>query len=923
MRSHPGAPLVNTDAMLVGREAERRAVDAVVAGARLGRSGVLVLTGEAGIGKTSLLEYAGSVADGATLLRATGSEAERDVPFGGLAQLFRATDADLDRLPPPQAQALGVALALRSGPVADRLAVGAAVLSLLVRWSEDRPLGLLVDDAHLLDRPSAEALAFACRRLLADPVFVLAAARVGEPGPLLEAGLPARTLVGLDLAGTGELARARGADVPAAALAMVHRATGGNPLAVIALADEPDRLRELSPDALVPVPARIAGWFGRRVAGVGPDAHRVLLLAAAGDGDLATLTRACSALGLDAGAVAAAERTGLVTVRADRVEFTHPLARASVHAAAEPGDRRAAHRALAAAVPDGDVDRRAWHLAHAALGPDPAAAAALEVAGERAADRGAYAVAATAYGRAAQLTADAGDRARRLLAAGTSAWRGGDAAWAGSLLAGVPDLDPPARVRAEMLGVRGDMEVSCGSPERAQRLLVEAATLLAGDDPSRAVLLLGEAVWAGVLSADAVGLVDAATRAERLLDQPLSDTARAVGTLAAGMARVFAGRSGAELVRSGVELLAATVDPAGAPMRPEWLMLGPLWLRESGTGRTLVRAALDEGRARSAVSALPLLLFMIARDGATTEHWASAEADYGEAIGLARELGQTTLLALLLAGLSWLEARQGQADACRRHAEEALALCGQHPVALGRTWAEYALGELALVSGDVPAAVRRLGGLLDLLDELDIRDPDVSPAPELVEALLRSGRAEEARELAVRYGDEAAAKALPWALARAARVRGLLCPWHELDARFAEALELHARTPDVFEAARTTLAYGARLRRARRRADARGPLREALDCFDRLGARPWADLAAAELEATGATVARRGGDERAALTPRELQISLLLAEGRTTRETAAALFLSPKTVEYHLRHVYTKLGIASRAELAARLPPDP
>ena len=905
--------------MLVGRDAERQAVDAVVAGARLGQSGVLVLTGEAGIGKTSLLEYAASVATGATLLRATGSEAERDVPFGGLAQLLRPTAADLDRLPAPQAEALGVALALRSGPVADRFAVGAAVLSLLVRWSEDRPLGLIVDDAHLLDRPSAEALAFACRRLLADPVFVLAAARLGEPGALLEAGLPTRTLTGLDLAGTGQLARERGADVPAASLAQVHRATGGNPLAVIALVAEPERLREVTPGAPVPVPARISAWFARRAAGLDPDAHRVLLLAAAGDGDLASVARACRALGLDVGGLAAAERAGLVTIRSGRVEFAHPLARASVYAAADPGDRRTLHRALAAAVPEGDVDRRAWHLAQAALGPDETAAAALETAGDRAAGRGAHAVAATAYERAAQLTADPGDRARRLLAAGSSAWRGGDAAWALALLAGVPDLDPPARVRGETLGLRGDIEAFCGSPERAYRLQVEAATLLADDDPSRAMVLLTEAVWASVLSSDARAVLDAAGRAERLLDRPLSDTARAVGTLAAGMARVFAGRPGAELIRSGVELLAATEDPAGAPMRPEWLMLGPLFLRESATGRTLVRTALDEGRAGSAVGTLPGLLFTIARDGATTEQWTSAAADYDEAIGLARELGQTTMLALLLAGLSWLEARQGHADACREHAEEALALCARNPVSIAQVWAEYALGELALVSGDVPAAVERLSGLLDLLAELDIGDPDVSPAPELVEAYLRSGRTDDAAELAARYGADAAAKALPWAQARAARLRGLLCDWDELDDRFAEALALHERTPDVFEAARTKLVYGARLRRARRRSDARGPLREALDCFDRLGARPWADVAAVELEATGETVARRGGDERAALTPRELQIALLLAEGRTTRETAAALFLSPKTVEYHLRHVYTKLGIASRTELAASL----
>ena len=185
--------------MLIGRERERRLIDGLVAGARLGRSGVLVLTGEAGIGKTALVDYAAAAASGVTLLRATGSEAERDVPFGGLAQLFRVTLEDLDRLPAPQAQALGVSLALRGGPVVDRLAVGAAVLNLLSRRSEHRPVGLLIDDAHLLDRPSVDALVFASRRLLADPVFVLAAVRTGEPSVFLGAGVPLQTLAGLDL----------------------------------------------------------------------------------------------------------------------------------------------------------------------------------------------------------------------------------------------------------------------------------------------------------------------------------------------------------------------------------------------------------------------------------------------------------------------------------------------------------------------------------------------------------------------------------------------------------------------------------------------------------------------------------------------------------------------------------------------------
>jgi DNA-binding CsgD family transcriptional regulator len=282
------------------------------------------------------------------------------------------------------------------------------------------------------------------------------------------------------------------------------------------------------------------------------------------------------------------------------------------------------------------------------------------------------------------------------------------------------------------------------------------------------------------------------------------------------------------------------------------------------------------------------------------------------------------MLALLLAGLSWLEARQGHADACRAHAEEALALCASNPVSIARVWAEYSQGELALVSGDVPAAVERLSGLLDLLAELDIGDPDVSPGagPGRGVPAQRPDRGGGRAGRPVRGA--AAAKALPWAQARAARLRGLLCGWDELDDRFAEAFALHAADagrvrvgPDRSWSTARGCAGPAPVGRPRAAA-------RALDCFARLGARPWADLAAVELEADR----RDGGPPRrrtsgAALTPRELQIALLLAEGRTTRETAAALFLSPKTVEYTCGHVYTKLGIASRTELGRPASPAP
>ncbi len=901
--------------MLVGRVAEQRVLDALVAGARLGRSGVLVLTGEAGIGKTALLRHVCDSAADLRLVQAECHESERDIPFGGLAQLLRASEKDLDRIPPPQAHALGVALAMREGSVVDRLAVGAAVLGLLVRWSEERPLAVVVDDAHHLDQPSAEALTFACRRLLADPVAAVFAARTGE-GVITRSGLPELAVTGLDAAATAELALTR-RPAPPGGTAGLHRLTGGNPLAVLELA-------RLAPPAAdveeipVPVPQVLAERYAARVDSLDPDTRTLLVVAAITGGDLRVVEATATALGVHLAALEPAERAGLVTVGAEQIAFAHPLVRAAVYALAHPGDRRRLHAAVAAALPAADADRRAWHLAAAVLGTDDDVANAMVAAGERARRRGAHAVASTAFERAATLTLDPLIRAGRLVTAGEAAWSGGDGGRAVELADRAVALDGSATCRGAALGLRGEVAAREGSLVDAREMLTEAAEHLRRSDPSRAVLLLAGAANACYLQGTPPAAMQIALLVEDLVAaHELTPAALAVGTMAAGMARVLAGDGGIEQIRVATRLL-EFVDDRDGVVSPWWLMMGPLWLRESGAARTLVRAALDERRERSAIAAIPGLLFAIARDGATTDRWVPAEADYGEAIALARELGHTTELAISLAGLAWLEARTGRAKECSEHAAEVLTICERRPVTTARVWAQFALGEAALASGDAATAVTRLQALSRLLDEIDLRDPDVSPAPDLAEALLRAGREPDARALTRGFETRAEAKGQPWARARAVRMR-LLLGDGDTDASAAAALALHARTPDVFEEARTRLVIGARLRRERRRADAREPLRDALAAFRMLGARPWADAAARELDATGETVARSGAQAREHLTARELQIALLLAEGRTTREAAAALFLSPKTVEYHLRHVYTKLDISSRSELRERL----
>jgi DNA-binding CsgD family transcriptional regulator len=310
---------------------------------------------------------------------------------------------------------------------------------------------------------------------------------------------------------------------------------------------------------------------------------------------------------------------------------------------------------------------------------------------------------------------------------------------------------------------------------------------------------------------------------------------------------------------------------------------------------------------------------VVARDQATTDRWAVAEATYQEAIALARESGQQTTLGFGLAGLAWLHARRGREQECRARAAEALRLCRELDMGLHEIWVTAALGELELGLGDAASAVAHFERQQQLLADLAITDPDLSPAAELVEGYLKLGRTADAQRVAAEFAATAEAKGLPWPLARALRGQGMLAPDTDFAADFERAITLHGLTPDVFEAARTRLAYGERLRRARNRVLAREQLRAAADTFEDLDARPWAERARTELAATGETRQPRDASTIDVLTPQELQIALLLTGGKTTRETAAALFLSPKTVEYHLRHIYQRLGIHSRDELAQRL----
>ena len=904
--------------MLLGRDHERHEVEQALAGARSGTSATLALLGEPGIGKTALLDYAAERATGMQVLRARGIESEAQIPFGSLLELLRPALGMLDAIPEPQTVALEGALALRRGAAQERFAVGAATLSMLAAYAEQAPVAVLVDDAQWLDVSSAQALLFAFRRLVADPIAVFVAVREGEPSLLDGADLPTLRIGGLT---SDEAAKLMPGLAPETA-ALLHRATAGNPLALLELAADVEDLALAPEGAPVLVSARISQAFLHRAGQLSPAARQALALTSASDtSDLPTLQRAAAGLGIDLTTLAAAESAGLVTLLPGTVAFRHPLARLAIYTDAPADQRRAAHRALAAALPDRDVDRRAWHLAAAAAGTDESASAALEQAGARGKNRSAYAAAAAAFERAGRLTADGGRRVRLLREAAAAGWLAGLADRAVMLLeeARAAAADPREMVEIDQL--RGHIATHRGPVMRGHAILTAAAERA---DPERAVAMLTDAATACLYAGNPAEMLVVAERARAVLPADASPRARFLAVITVGMARILGGdaAAGAEDVHEAIKLAEASSELRDDLQLVPWLAMGPMFLRETGAGRSLVEDALRTARDRAAVGALPYVLNLIARDHAATDRWAVAEATCLEAIDLARESGQQTELASGLAELAFLQARRGRERECRDLAAEALRLCRELGTRLPEIWTIAALGELALGLGDAALAAAQFERQQQLLAELAVTDADLSPAAELTEAYIRLGRDDEARETAAAFMTAADAKGQPWPIARALRTQGLLGADAEFPAIFDHAIRLHAQTLDAFETARTRLAYGERLRRARNRVLAREQLRTALDIFEHLGAGRWADRASAELAATGETRRRRDPATIDELTPQELQIALALAGGKTTRETAAALFLSPKTVEYHLRHVYQKLGIHSREELAQALAPD-
>jgi DNA-binding CsgD family transcriptional regulator len=904
--------------MLWGRRQECEALDGLLADVRAGYSRALVVRGEPGIGKTALLGYAADTAPDFRVARADGVEAEMELPFAALHQLTRPMLGQLSALPDPQRDALGVAFGLCSGSAPDRFLVGLAVLGLLSEVAAGRPLLCLVDDAQWLDQASARTLAFVARRLDSESVALIVGTRDPAAGSDL-AGLPALVVEGLaDADARALLASVIPGRLDERVRDRIIAESGGNPLALLELPH--GAIAELAGGFGVagPLADRIEQSFQLRIAPLPDDTRRLLLLAAAEPmGDPALLWRAAGSLGINADAtVAPAEADGLLAV-ATRVTFRHPLVRSAIYRAASPQDRREVHRALAGVTdPRLDPDRRAWHRAQAAPGPDEDIAAELERSAGRAQARGGFAAAAAFLKRSAALTPEPERRAERTLAAAQAAAQAGAFDAALELLAAAeagPLADLP-RAGADLL--RGQIAFASSRGSDAPLLLLKAAQRLEPIDVRLAretyLEALSAAIYGGRLAIggalrDAAGAARAAPVAPQSPGAPdlLLDGLALLVTQGHADAAPTLKRAVSEFSSGGI--------PAEEGVRWLWLVVPAaqiLWDEESWDQLSArqVQLARDSG----ALGVLPIALHQRAGLHLYQGDFAAAAALIDEAAEVAEATGGQLPIYAPLA-LAAFQGREGRAAGLVEAGTRDVLLRGEGVALTFVQWATAVLRNGLGLYEDAMNAAQRAG-----------EDPgelvfSLWAAAELVEAATRSGVPERAAGALERLSDSTRASRTDWALGVEASARALLSDDGTAERLYREALDHLARTRVRVPLARAHLLYGEWLRRENRRTDAREQLRTAHQMLVAMGADGFAERAARELRATGERGRKRTTGTPVLLTAREAQIGRLAGGGLSNPEIAAQLFISPRTVEYHLHKVFTKLAIKSRNQLHGAL----
>jgi len=908
--------------MLLDRLPERAALGGLLEAARAGRSGVLVVRGEPGVGKTALLDWAVGSAAGLRVARVAGVESEMELAFAALQQLCAPMLDRLAGLPDPQREALGVAFGLNTGAAPDRFLVGLAALSLLSEAAGQQPLLCVIDDAQWLDRASALVLAFVARRLLAEPVALVFAAR--EPGEEFR-GLPELPVGGLREGDARELLSSviRG-PLDERVRDRIVAETRGNPLALLELPRGVPELPELpglpglpGMPGLPGLPGRIEDSFRGRLEVLPAATQRLMLVAAAEPaGDPALVWRAAERLGIGAGAVAPAADAGLLVI-GERVVFRHPLVRSAVYRAASAQERRAAHQALAGATdPRADPDRRAWHRAQAAPGPDEDVASELERSAGRAQARGGLAAAAAFLERSAALTLDPARRAERALAAAQAKYQAGEFDATLRLLATAEagPLDELQRARADLL--RGQIAFSSSRGSDAPPLLLKAARQFELLDPRLARETYLDAL-AAAISAGRLALGGGMREvAEAALAAPPPGPPRGPDLLLDGLALLVTEGypAGAPVLRQAVSAFRGPDVSAEEGLRWLWLASRAAWMVwDYPSWDVLSDRQVTLARDAGALFALPIALnmraaahvfvgefteaaSMVAQAESVTEATGSSTGPYG-ALALAVFRGRETQAAHLI--------QTATDDVGRRGEGRALSFIQWADAVLGNSLGRYeqALAAAQQASEDSPA-VQFTGWAL----------------VELVEAAVRSAVPERAAGAVQRLSGIARACRTDWALGAEARSRALVSDGEAAEDLYREAIDRFGRTRLRVDLARARLLYGEWLRRQRRRRDARDQLGTAYEIFDSVGAAAFADRARIELRAAGGHARQHTIETPDTLTAQEALIARLAGGGASNPQIAAQLFISPATVAYHLRKVFTKLRISSRSQLAPALP---
>jgi DNA-binding CsgD family transcriptional regulator len=904
---------------LTGRRAECGMLDQFVDAIRAGESRALVISGEPGVGKTALLEYLAEQAAECRVLHATGVQSEMEMAFAAVQQLCSPILDNADRLPAPQRDALRTALGLSSGATPDKFLVGLAVLNLLSEFAEQRPVVCLVDDEQWIDRASAQILGFVARRLVAESIGLVFAARIlsdelaGSAGLVVEGLPPADARALLETVLTGPLdSRVRD---------RIVAETRGNPLALLELS-RGAKFDELAGGFGIPGAGqpseRVEESFRQRIGLLQPQTRRLLLVAAADPvGDPALVSRAATLLGIGGDAVTPADEAGVIRFDT-RVRFRHPLMRSVVYQSASLEDRQDVHRALAEVTdPERDPDRRAWHRAHAARGPDEDVAAELERSAGRARARGGLAAAAAFLERASVLTLDVDRRTDRALAAASAKVEAGALDGAKELLsvAAAGPLSDLQRARIGLIGA--ELAFVANRGRDAPDLLLKAARGLEPIDAelSRATYLqaLSSAMFAGRLAIGG-GVVEVARAAAAAPPPP--NAWRAPDLFLDGLVAHYSKgyAAGLPILRQALQMFSAGMTP-DEELHWHWMagiVARHIWDDESW--QLLSARHVQLARDIGALGELPLALnshaFMLLFAGDLT-----GAAALIQELQPAIEATASNLAPYAALGLAAMAGRRAEARSLIDATIKDVRARGE---GIGITVAEWANGVLHNGCGDYQKAMTAAQFSADHLGEM------VAPTwatVELIEAAARSGRGDIAGPALDRLADITSASGTDWALGVEARSRALLSDGDAAEKLYRESIERLGRTRLHAELARAHLLYGEWLRRQRRRVDARAQLRTAHDMLESMGMEAFAERARRELLATGETARKRTSREvDQKLTAQEAQIARMARDGLSNPEIAGRLFISVRTVQYHLSKVFTKLAIESRVHLARALP---